>query len=792
MSTPPTAESIFLGDGAVASLMRSYDWSDSPLGHPNQWSPALRTIVSLMLNSKFPMFLAWGPQLALLYNDAYAEILGNKHPDSLGQPFRAVWYDVWADITPIVDQAMSGQASFHEDLPLTMQRKGYVEQTWFTFSYSPAHDEHGNVAGLYCVCTETTQQVLASRQRKSEIERQQQFFQQAPGIMAVLREPEHVFELANEAYYQLVGNRELIGRSIRDALPEIEGQGLYELLDRVYQSGEPYVGRGVPIKLRQADSELLKQYYVDFVYQPIRDSAGQVSGIFIEGSDVTDAVKANHALRESEKHLRQLANTIPHLAWLAEPDGQILWFNDRWYEYTGTSPKEMEGWGWQSVHDPKRLPDIIENYKQCLVNGDPMEMTFPLRSASGEFRTFFTRATPLRDEAGKILQWLGTNTDIHEMEQVQEELKAANRRKDEFLAMLAHELRNPLAPISSASELLKLSADNPQRVKTTSEIISRQVLHMTGLIDDLLDVSRVTRGLITLQNEPLSLKHIINDAQEQVSSLIEQKHQHLFIDFGSEDAMVLGDRTRLTQIIANILNNANRYTSEQGHIHVSITAAESDVAIVIEDNGIGIDDNLLPHVFDLFTQAERSPDRAQGGLGLGLALVKSLTDLHEGSVMVESDGANCGSKFTVRLPRLHKEAPLTAQTSANDQQAEIGSLEILIVDDNEDAAQALAMLLEMQGHQAYVDYRGETALARITQTVPHAMILDIGLPDMDGYELASKIRAEPRFSNTTIIALTGYGQSEDRKRSKDVGFDHHLVKPVRVKELLAILNEIAL
>ncbi|HEY7773372.1 MAG TPA: PAS domain-containing protein [Marinagarivorans sp.] len=789
MPTRPLSNSVFLGENAVADLMRSYDWSHSPLGAPEAWSQALRTIASLILNSKFPMFVAWGPKLALLYNDAYVDMLANKHPEALGQPFKEVWSEIWEDITPIVHQAMSGKSSYYENMPLMMKRKGYNEPTWFTFSYSPVYDEYGDVAGMYCACTETTQQVIAARQRKNENEHLRQLFQQAPGIMAVLRTKNHIFELANEAYHQLAGYRELIGRSVREAMPELEGQGLYELLDSVYRSGEPYVGRAVSVKLRHPDSEALEQYHVDFVYQPIRDAAGHVSGIFIEGSDVTEAVKATQALRDSEEHLRQLANTIPHLAWLAEPDGRILWFNDRWYEYTGTTPAQMEGWGWQSLHDPKRLPDILATYKHCLATGEPLELTFPLRSATGEFRTFFTRATPLRDEAGNILQWLGTNTDIHEIEKVQEELKATNRRKDEFLAMLAHELRNPLAPISSAAELLKFSADDPTRVRQTSEIITRQVGHMTGLVDDLLDVSRVTRGLVTLQKERLNLKHIIDDALEQVSALIEQKRQHLMIDLGNEAPMVTGDRTRLTQVIANILNNANRYTPEHGHISLRINASPDEVAIVIEDDGIGVDKNLLPHMFDLFTQAERSPDRAQGGLGLGLALVKSLVDLHQGSVTGESEGAHKGSIFTVRLPRTEQAQALTA-TTTSDHHADAPGLDILIVDDNVDAAQALAMLLELQGHRTQVEYRATAALERIAQGAPHAMILDIGLPDMDGYALARKIRAEPLSSGATLIALTGYGQSEDRARSKQAGFDHHLVKPVVTKDLLAILGAI--
>ncbi|NMH60981.1 hybrid sensor histidine kinase/response regulator [Alteromonas ponticola] len=789
MNSPSLHVADNFGDGTVAALMRTHDWSQSPLGHPDTWPQVLRTVVTLILNSKFPMFLAWGPQLALLYNDAYVNLLVNKHPSALGRPFEEVWSEIWNDITPIVEQAMAGESTYHENLPLTLKRKGYEESTWFTFSYSSIYDENGTVAGMYCACTETTQQVLATRQRKNEIEHLRQLFQQAPGIIAVLRGKDYVFELANDAYQRLVGNRELIGKKARDVLPEIEGQGLFELLDSVFESGEPYVGRGIPVKLRRPPAEELELYYVDFIYQPIRDASGQITGIFIEGSDVSEAVKATLALHESEQHLRQLANSIPHLAWLAEPDGQILWFNNRWYEYTGTTEEQVTGWKWTELHEPKYLPMVLSTYKRCLQSGETFELSFPLRSASGEYRTFFTRATPLRDEAGKIMQWLGTNTDIHDIENVQKELQAANRRKDEFLAMLAHELRNPLAPIGTAAELLGHSPAEPSLVKKASDIISRQVVHMTGLVDDLLDVSRVTRGLISMQMKPVDLAKVIEDAIEQVSPLIEQKGQRLEVRISHQQAIVDGDRSRLTQVVANILNNANRYTPANGHIQVTLTVDEGNCKITIQDNGIGIEAKLIPHIFDHFTQAERSPDRAQGGLGLGLALVKSLLELHNGSATAESNGLNQGSLFTVLLP-LSLSCKEPEITEAPPQKSIDGALDIMIVDDNVDAAQMLSMLLAIQGHRTQIEHRGPAALRRLEHAIPQAMVIDIGMPEMDGYELAQRIRALPRAANTVLIALTGYGHSEDRNRSKLAGFDYHLVKPVVIKDLTAILKDI--
>ena len=243
----------FLGaDGGVAALMRAHDWSTSPLGPPARWPQALRSVVGLLLASKFPMFVAWGPELGFLYNDAYAEVLGKKHPAAIGRRFHDIWAEIWGDIHPLIERAMAGESVYQEDLPLLMDRKGYDEQTWFTFSYSPVFDEHGDVAGMFCACTETTASVLASSHREREIERLRQMFQQAPGVLGVLRGPEHVFEIANEAYRELVGGRELIGKRVVDALPEVEGQGFVALLDQVYRTGEPYVGRAIPLRLMRA------------------------------------------------------------------------------------------------------------------------------------------------------------------------------------------------------------------------------------------------------------------------------------------------------------------------------------------------------------------------------------------------------------------------------------------------------------------------------------------------------------------------------------------------------------
>jgi PAS domain S-box-containing protein len=653
------------GGGEVGALMRTQDWSASPLGHPRTWPQALRTVVGLMLNSGFPMFVAWGEELGFLYNDPYREVLGDKHPHALGRPFHDIWAEIWPAISPLIDRALKGEATYADRLLLVMNRHGYDEPTWFTFSYSPVRDEHGVIRGMHCACVEVTDQVLAERYREEENERFRTLFEQAPGIMAVLRGPEHVFELTNQSYLQLIGHRQIVGRPAREALPEVAGQGFFELLDRVYQSGEPFVGHALPLRVQLEPGGPLVERFVDFVYQPIRDANGAVSGIFVEGSDVTSR------------------------------------------------------------------------------------------------------------------------------KQVEDELRAANRQKDQFLAMLAHELRNPLAPIMTAAQLLKVGTLDARSIANASEIIVRQASHMTDLVNDLLDVSRVTRGLVALEKEELDLNVIVAAAVEQVRPLIDARRHSLTLQLSGRSAHVIGDRTRLVQVISNILNNAAKYTAPGGRITLSVTVDEQQVHVGVRDNGVGIAPDILPYIFDLFTQAERTPDRSQGGLGIGLALVKSLVALHGGTVRADSAGLAQGSEFCICLPRLAvlDEEPDDDAFSGGAQAPD--ALRVMVVDDNVDAAQMLAALLEVQGHAVCVEYDAKGALERARRECPDVLLLDIGLPDMDGYELARALRAQPESADATLVALTGYGQSQDRKEAEQAGFDRYLVKPADMDQVNEVLAEAA-
>jgi PAS domain S-box-containing protein len=660
-----------------------------------------------------------------------------------------------------------------------------------------------------------------------------------------------------------------------------------------------------------------------------------------------ERARVTRELRESEHLFRALANSIANLAWMARPDGWIYWYNDQWYAYTGTTPADMEGWGWERVHDPATLPAVKKEWQQSIASGTPFEMVFPLRGADGQFRRFLTRVNPVRDSGGNVVQWFGTNTDVenerrateanaelrererlakeeaelqkrllhslfmqaptliavlrgpehrielanpqiceawrrtgaevinrplfdvlpeardqvfpslladayrsgtpyvgketpatfqrrdgtletayfdfvyspfrgvdgeiegvfaiasdvteqvlarNQVNQLREAAEAANRAKDEFLAMLGHELRNPLSPILTALQLMRLrGTEGSERERT---VIERQVTHLTRLVDDLLDVSRIARGKVQLKEELLELAEVVAKAVEMTSPLLEQRTHTLDLDVPRSGLPLRGDATRLSQVITNLLTNAAKYTAAGGHITVRATEEQGQVVLRVRDTGIGIAPDVLPHVFDLFVQGRQALDRSQGGLGLGLTIVRNLVEHHGGSVSAYSQGRGAGSEFVVRLPKAtaaavaqdrgaaNAEAGITTTTSA-------GGPRVLVVDDNVDAAEMLAAALTVKGCQTRVAHDGPAALLAAEKFRPEIGFLDLGLPVMDGYELAMRLRDIPDLHPIRLIAVTGYGQESDRLKTRQAGFHDHLVKPVDLGAVDKVLAGIA-
>jgi PAS domain S-box-containing protein len=828
---------------------------------------------------------------------------------------------------------------------------------------------------------------------------------------------------------------------------------------------------------------------VGAVAYPLKDDAGAVREVVLVHEDITARRQAEGALRESEEKLRLLADTIPQLAWMAAPDGHIFWYNQRWYDFTGTTPDAMEGWGWQSVHDPEVLPAVLERWRHSIATGEPFDMVFPLRGSDGAYRSFLTRVLPLRAADGRILYWFGTNTDVTELRQAREalatseerlrlaldagrmgvwdwnvrtgtldwsdtleplhglapgtfggtfdhfrqlihrddrsavdaaieralesrsefyvefrnlradgsihwiagsgkvfmaedgaplrmigigldvterkraeqtarfladasaalaglvdldstlqkvaslavpyfadwvavdvledggslrrvavahvdpdkvqlahdlyrrfppdpaaptgawkilrsgepemvpsiddamlqqavrdpealdllrrlglrsyigvplivrgrtrgaltfiaaesgytydashlalaqdlarragiaienaelygELRQADRRKDEFLATLAHELRNPLAPIRNGLAVLRLAGPG----KPTGDVramMERQVAHLVRLVDDLLDVSRITRNRLELRKQRVALADVLHNAIDTSRPALEQAAHTLSLTLPGTAVDLEADPVRLAQVFSNLLNNSARYTPRGGRISLVAELQGREVSVRIRDNGLGIPTEALSQVFEMFAQVDRGSSDSQGGLGIGLTLVRRLVEMHGGTVEASSEGPGLGSEFVVRLPLAGD-----GEGSASDRSPAPGPgagapLRVLVVDDNPDAAESLHLMLDLMGHEVRTASDGEGALSRAEELRPDIVFLDIGLPGLSGYEVCRQMRQQEWSRSARIVALTGWGQEDDRRRSREAGFDHHLVKPVDPDELAALLT----
>jgi PAS domain S-box-containing protein len=470
------------------------------------------------------------------------------------------------------------------------------------------------------------------------------------------------------------------------------------------------------------------------------------------------------------------------LAWYANPDGHIAWFNQRWYDYTGMLFHEQVGWRWQSVVAPDDLPRLRTRWPAALAGGEPWEEIFRLRRNDGELRWFLSRALPLRDVTGRIVRWFGVTVDIDDQKRAETQARASCRAKDEFLAMLGHELRNPLAPILSAVNLMTMS--DPTMFPRERAIIERQVQHLVHLVDDLLDVSRITGGKLELQREPIELAEVVARAVEMVSPLFEKKTHRLSVDVPPRGLLIDGDVARLAQVIANLLTNAAKYTPAHGSIVVTGEPRGSHVSLRVRDTGIGISAEMLPHVFELFAQDRQARDRAEGGLGLGLAIVHNLVAMHGGTATASRDGVGRGSELAIELPvsmRPHDRSALPGAVREVADPAE--ARKVLVVDDNEEAAELIAVSLTALGHEVRVAFDAASALTLVDEFVPEVALLDIGLPEMDGYELARRLRALVSPHAIRFVAITGYGNAADHLRSQAAGFALHLVKPVDVVQV---------
>jgi PAS domain S-box-containing protein len=533
---------------------------------------------------------------------------------------------------------------------------------------------------------------------------------------------------------------------------------------------------------------------------PISDAGGNVVGGVVLITDIDEEKRASEALRihQERLNLAQQASRSGSFEWNLRTNA-LIW-NEECEAIFGLAPGGFGGSydDWVKCVHPEDRSRAEEDLRLAVENGEGL-FEYRIIRPDGGVRWMQARGKLYFDEADQPSRWVGINIDITERKQMEESLRRqtralqeADRRKDEFLATLAHELRNPLAPISNAIRILTLRGDDPEVVAQTSEVMERQVHQISRLVDDLLEVSRIGRGKISLEKAPVDLADVVATAVETSRPLVEAHRHTLTVSLPERPARVEGDSARLAQVLSNLLNNAAKYTEEGGRIDLIVEQAQGEAVIRVRDNGIGIAPARLPSVFDMFEQIEGAADRSQGGLGIGLTVSRRLIEMQGGKIEAHSDGLGKGSEFAVRLlalaepaakPAPEPEEGLAAPTAA-------GPRRVLVVDDNVDSAESMAVLLRLHGHDVRLANDGEAALEEARSFRPDVMFLDLNLPKMDGYEVAKRLRQDTATSGITLVAMTGYSQEEERRRTRDSGFHLHLVKPVDFDMLNELLSSL--
>ncbi len=652
-------------------------------------------------------------------------------------------------------------------------------------SAAPIKDASGEVIGAVLVFRDITEKAHADRELQNQLELTRTITSTLSTAVIIVDNALRC-TFANPAAERMSGYNfaELRGLSLSetgfsttvsaDGINQISVQSTFsrELIAR-RKSGEPY-----PVRVNA---------------QPLLQGDRQ-TGTVLEIRDLTSEKQAAMQLKQSANEFRQLANAMPQIVWASRPDGTFDYFNDRWYEFTGFDRQSVGDESWLPIIHPDDAERTRASWYNSVHSGEPYQVECRFKNRrTNSYRWYLGRALAARDRAGEVARWFGSFTDIDDTKRTQVELRRvaaqlseADRRKDEFLAVLAHELRNPLAPIRTGLEVIKLSnfsSDTTQEIHGTME---RQVTQLVTLVDDLLDVSRITRGKLELRKCELLIDEVIQSAVEASMPLIDAAGHTLHLEPLDQPLRMIGDPHRIAQIISNLLNNAAKYTPEGGNIWLNVSIQDDSAVFRVRDTGVGIPPGQSEFIFEMFSQIDDAMETSKAGLGIGLTLVKTLVTMHGGSITVESRGLNCGSTFTVNLPIGivdHSPREKTAIATST----EVAQLRVLVVDDNKAAAGMMALILKMQRHEVQVCNDGVEAVAEAERFEPDVILMDIGMPNLDGYAAARKIRAELWGQDILLVALTGWGQEEDRQKTHDAGFDHHLVKPANPADIQQIL-----
>jgi len=882
----------------------------------------------------------------VMTNRSFAELFGVEPEDaSAGLPIEKFLYAIHPDDRQRVMVAIEAAIATGENYAAEFRiRNASGEDRWVIARGQVEYDVNGKAIAFPGALADISDRKQAELERQRSEAMLQAFVAAAP-ITLALFDRDLRFLYANEALAQInaLPLSEHLGRTLEEVVPNLAPQ-FAPMLRRIMETQEPVLDVKFSGEVRPG----VFRHTVANHY-PVCLPNGEVIGVGVAVMDVTDLIQTQQGLRESEERFRTLADNISQFAWMADESGWIFWYNQRWFDYTGTTLEQMKGWGWQQVHHPDHVGRVVTSFRHCIETGQAWEDTFPLRGRDGQYRWFLSRAIPVRDDQGKVQRWFGTNTDItnlretelalrqseeryrclaelipqlvwtatpdgalldvnqrwteftgitleqaktlgwekivhpedipilvqrwteavqqgtayqaegrmrqangiycwhlhqaipqiddqgqivkwfgtatdiHAQKQLEierdhllrlertarEYAERANRIKDEFLAVLSHELRSPLNPILGWTRLLQTGKLDAAKTAEALATIERNAKLQTQLIDDLLDVARILRGKLSLDLQPVHLTAVIEAAIDTVKAATVAKSLTLHSDL-SAIGLVSGDATRLQQVVWNLLSNAVKFTPAGGRVDIKLErledcdyiahdlgTAESSKAyaqITVSDTGKGIRREFLPYIFESFRQEDASTTRKYGGLGLGLAIVRQLVEAHGGTITVDSPGEGLGATFTIQLPLLEATLDLQTPPPISSQVCNLTGIRILAVDDDPDSRDLLAVLLTQYGADVVTVASAGEVLAQVTALQPHVLVSDVGMPDMDGYTLIQRIRSLPDAEGGQIpaIALTAYAREEDSRRAIASGFQAHLTKPLDPEKLVQAIATLVL
>ncbi|MFL9451759.1 MULTISPECIES: PAS domain-containing hybrid sensor histidine kinase/response regulator [Nostocales] len=809
--------SPFTGDGQMGVLMRQFDWANTVLGPVKHWSQSLRTAVSILLNCPHPMFVCWGREFIILYNDAYVPLIANKHPHALGQKIPHVLPELWSVMRPIVQEITNTREPVSsQEIQLFADLKGYLEEIYVTFSCNPICHESGDIEGIFVNCTAITPTAIAQNGTGFLLKE----IRECAPLTLCDRKPIETLSLDSEERLRLALEGADLGMWDYDL---ITGQllwsnrckAMFGLNLDTKMSYEVFINTIHPqdrLRVEQAIQQAItgqSKYNVEcrvlwadgnahwlafrgHAYQDENGTPVRMAGVVL---NITARKSVEQQLYQSQAHLAMAQRVAQVGSWEFDIETQKVSWSEITFLHWGIDPERGEPTYLELLERvyPEDREILQKSVERAIVEGVAYAFDMRIFLNDGSIRYLDSRGEPIFNEKGQAIKLIGTSLDITErkqtelaLQQAKEAAETASQLKDEFLTILSHELRSPLNPILAWSQVLRSRKLNEATTERALETIERNAKLQTQLIDDLLDMSRILQGKLNLNIKPVNLVFIIKNTVELIRQLAEAKGIQIQTVLDLKTCQIEGDSTRLQQIIWNLLSNAIKFTPEGGQVTVNLEYLDSYAQIQVRDTGQGISPEFLPHVFERFRQESTSTTRKYSGLGLGLSIVRHLTKLHGGSVQAESPGLGLGATFTVELPLIVTDSKETAKEEQIKTQMNFNGLRVLIVDDEVDLRELIAELLEDLGATVTVASSAPEALRVFEQQTPDLLLSDIGMPEMDGYMLIRQIRLLPseRGGKIPAIALTAYAEDCNREKAIAAGFQMHIAKPVELRVLL--------